>query len=46
MFTLRLSDDERKAIEEAAKRDGKPVTQWARECLLEAATRATSGAPR
>jgi uncharacterized protein (DUF1778 family) len=37
MFAIRLSDEERKAIEAAADRAGKPVTQWAREVLLAAA---------
>jgi uncharacterized protein (DUF1778 family) len=34
VFPIRLSDDERKAIEEAAQRDGKAATTWARETLL------------
>ena len=38
VFTIRLSDDERTAIEDAAQRTGKPVTQWAREMLLAATT--------
>jgi len=37
VFTLRLSDDERATIEAAALRNGKPVTQWARDALLTAA---------
>jgi uncharacterized protein (DUF1778 family) len=37
MFAIRLSDEERTAIESAAERAGKPVTQWAREALLTAA---------
>jgi len=45
MFALRLSDKERAAVEAAAARDGKPVTQWAREVLL-AASRASSSAAR
>jgi uncharacterized protein (DUF1778 family) len=36
VFTLRLSADERDAIETAAEQTRKPVTQWAREILLEA----------
>lgn len=39
VFTIRLSDDERAAIEAAAERAGKPVTQWARETMIEAALR-------
>jgi|GEM_PF-3195612 hypothetical protein len=38
VFTLKLSADERAAIIGAAERDGKLVTQWAREALLTAAT--------
>ncbi len=38
VFTIRLSDEERAAIEAAAKRDGKHITQWARDALLAAAT--------
>jgi uncharacterized protein (DUF1778 family) len=37
VFTLRLAPDERDAIEAAAERAGKPVTQWARELLIGAA---------
>lgn len=37
VFTLRLSDDERVAIVEAAGRAGQPVTQWARNILIRAA---------
>jgi hypothetical protein len=33
-FTLRLSEDEKADVYAAAKRDGKPVTQWAREVIL------------
>jgi predicted HicB family RNase H-like nuclease len=36
MFAIRLSAEEREAIEAAAERDGKPVTQWAREALMQA----------
>lgn len=39
MFTLRLSAEERAAVIAAAERAGKPVTQWAREAVLEAARR-------
>jgi hypothetical protein len=39
VFTLKLSDDERAAIEAAAGRAGKLVTQWAREALLASALR-------
>lgn len=38
VFAIRLSAEDRAAIEAAAARAGKPVTQWAREALL-AATR-------
>ena len=34
VFTLKLSDEERAAINAAAKRSGKSVSQWAREALL------------
>jgi predicted HicB family RNase H-like nuclease len=37
VFAIRLSDEDRAAIEAAAERAGKPVTQWAREALLVAA---------
>jgi hypothetical protein len=37
VFTLRLSDEERAAIEAAAENAKKPVTQWARAVLLRAA---------
>jgi hypothetical protein len=37
VFAIRLSDDERAAIAEAAARAEKPVTQWAREALIAAA---------
>ena len=37
VFSLRLSKHERKRIKEAAERDGRPVTKWAREALLKAA---------
>jgi hypothetical protein len=33
-FTIRLSEAERVAVYAAAEREGKPVTQWAREALL------------
>lgn len=36
MFALRLTSEEHLAIEAAAARAGKPVTQWAREALLAA----------
>lgn len=36
MFTLRLSEDERLAIEAAAERAGKSVSQWARDALVRA----------
>jgi hypothetical protein len=39
VFAIRLSDDERAAIDSAADRASKPVTQWAREALLAAAAR-------
>lgn len=34
VFALKLSADERAAIDAAAERVGKPVTQWARDVLL------------
>jgi uncharacterized protein (DUF1778 family) len=37
VFTLRLSDDERAAIERAAEIAGIPVTRWARFAILRAA---------
>ena len=37
VFAIRLSEDERDAIDAAAARAGMPVTQWAREALLAAA---------
>jgi uncharacterized protein (DUF1778 family) len=43
VFAIRLSDEERAAIETAADRAGKPVTQWARDILVHAA-RAPYGA--
>jgi predicted HicB family RNase H-like nuclease len=36
VFTIRLSPEERAAIEAVAHRDGRHVTQWAREALLAA----------
>jgi uncharacterized protein (DUF1778 family) len=35
-FAMKLSADERAAIDAAAERAGKPVTQWAREALMAA----------
>jgi uncharacterized protein (DUF1778 family) len=37
VFAIRLSDEERAAIEAAAERADKPVTQWARDILVSAA---------
>jgi len=37
VFAIRLSEYERGAIEMAAGRAGKPITQWAREILVKAA---------
>lgn len=37
MFAVRLTPAERAAIDAAAERAGKGVTQWAREVLLAAA---------
>lgn len=37
VFTLKLSDEERAAIETAAKREGETVSSWARGALLSAA---------
>jgi len=34
---VRLSDEERALIDDAAKRHGKPTAKWAREVLLEQA---------
>jgi predicted HicB family RNase H-like nuclease len=39
VFTLRVSPEERAALVAAAEREGKPVTQWARDALLASATR-------
>jgi predicted HicB family RNase H-like nuclease len=36
VFTLRLTETERDALVETAEREGKPVTAWARETLIEA----------
>lgn len=44
VFTLKVSEDERTAIEAAAERAGKPVTQWAREMLLVATRSGPNGA--
>lgn len=38
VFSLKMSAEERAAIGAAAERAGKPVTQWAREALLAAAS--------
>ena len=43
VFTLKVSDQERAAINAAAERAGKPVSQWARETLV-AASRAAGPA--
>jgi predicted HicB family RNase H-like nuclease len=37
VFAIRVSDEERAAIESAAARAEKAVTQWARDTLLSAA---------
>jgi hypothetical protein len=37
VFTLRLSLEDRTAIEAAAERDGKPVSGWARDVLMRSA---------
>ena len=34
VFSLRLADNERKAIEAAAKRAGQKATEWARNAML------------
>jgi hypothetical protein len=39
MFAVRLTDAERAAIDDAAKRANQPVTAWARAALLRAAQR-------
>ena len=36
VFAIRLSDSERDAVKQAAKQAGKPMSQWAREVLLQA----------
>jgi hypothetical protein len=36
VFAIRLSDEEREAIDVAAERSGKPITRWARDVLLAA----------
>lgn len=33
-ITLRMSDDERSLIDQAAEKEGKRATSWAREILL------------
>jgi hypothetical protein len=40
VFTLRLTEAERDALVSAAKRAGKPPTQWARESIVAAAVMA------
>lgn len=35
---IRLTADERKSLDKAAKVNGQPTSTWAREVLLEAAT--------
>ncbi len=39
VFPLRLSEAERKTVEDAAQKDGKLAATWAREVLLTAAKR-------
>jgi len=39
VFAIRLSAEERAALDAAAERAGKPVSQWAREALLASAAR-------
>lgn len=41
VFALKLSEEERAAIDAAAERDGKPVTGWARDALMLAASNHT-----
>ncbi len=38
VFSLRFSKPEREKIKAAAKRAGEPMTKWAREALLAAAS--------
>ncbi len=38
MFAMRLSEEDRAAIDAAAEKAGKPVTQWARDVLMGATT--------
>jgi hypothetical protein len=37
-FTIRITPADREAFERAAKTAGKPVTQWARDVLIERAS--------
>jgi hypothetical protein len=41
-FPLRLNDAERRDVEAAAERDGKPTSTWVRETLLRAAAKSGS----
>jgi len=45
VFTIRVSDDERAAIVAEAERAGKPITQWAREALLNQCARSAGTPP-
>jgi predicted HicB family RNase H-like nuclease len=38
LLSVRLSQSERKTIENAARRDGVKLSEWARKTLLEAAS--------
>jgi uncharacterized protein (DUF1778 family) len=43
VFAFKVSEEERAAIDAAAGREGKPVTQWAREALMLAAAKDATG---
>lgn len=45
VLTLRLTKDERKATEAAAKRAGVPVSEWARRVIISAASTSERLAP-
>lgn len=37
LLSVRFSEDERRALERAAEREGLRMSEWARRCLLDAA---------
>jgi len=42
---IRLTDEERNLLNDAAKKEKKPTSSWARETLIEAANRLTLRRP-